>query len=170
MERSDRLLKELHEKEDVIAELKENSRKERDRIGVLYKKVGALQEEIERLKELLRSTKKHLSIYERKAASAEKRGKVQTKKALSLVKEPQSTLTSRILVLESIIRELGSQLNLPVNEIIALSEICTENDPLLKNVLQNNEENDNNEDLIDYLDKNGVNSILGIEIDRSGID
>ncbi|KAI5159437.1 hypothetical protein NEAUS03_0296 [Nematocida ausubeli] len=170
MERTDGLLRELHAKDEIISELKKNGRQERDRVRDLYKKVDALQEENDRLKETLRSTKRNLAVHERKAKSAERRGLVQTRKILGLTKEPHTALINRVLTLEWIVRELGTQLNFPVNEIISLSEICMENDPLLRNVLQKNEEDINSNDLIDYLDKNGVNSILGIEIDRSLLD
>lgn len=170
MNQRDALLKELHEKDRIISELQECGRRDRDRVSAAYKKMTELQTEIEELEKDVRSAKRGAETHEKKARSAEKRARVQIKRSLALLKEPSKTLCSRIIVLESIIKELAAQMNLPGNEIIALSEICTENDPMLKNALQKTEENSKSEDLIDYLDKHGVQSILGIDVDRSFID
>ncbi|KAI5192744.1 hypothetical protein NEMIN01_2189 [Nematocida minor] len=170
MDRTDALLKELHLKDAVIAELKAGSKKDKDLLNTAYKKITSLQGEIEGLKEALRKTKKAVATQERRASSMEKKARVHINRSLSVMKEPQRVAANRILVLEWIVRELSEQRNLPANEIISLSEICTENDPMLKNILQEKEEEVCSEDLIDYLDKNGVKSILGIDIDQSIID
>ncbi|KAH9387256.1 uncharacterized protein NEMAJ01_2152 [Nematocida major] len=164
----DAFTKELHEKDEVISELKEASRRDRDRVSDAYRKMASLQERVHHLQEAIRAEKKAVSSHEKAARSAEKRANAQIKRALSALKEPQRLTARRLLSLEWLVLEMAKKLRLPGEEILSLAEVCPENDPALKCAIETDkEEDEDKEDLIAYLDKNGVRSILGIDMDLS---
>lgn len=165
MDRIDALLKELHAKDRVITALKSDTKAHKERVDISHRKILDLHKEIEDLKEELRRARMCISIERRRTNNIEKKARAHINRSLSVIKEPQRAIANKVLVLEWIVRELAEQRNLPGNEIVALCDICSENDPMLKNILEGKPKDYG--DLIDYLDKNGVKSLLGIDVDQS---
>ncbi|KAI5180447.1 hypothetical protein NEOKW01_0751 [Nematocida sp. AWRm80] len=183
--RYNNLIKEIYNKDTLISTLTNKintlSTSITDRnitIDTLNRRIDSLNTKI---RSLLMTIKTNRNVNRNLIRSTTSR--INRQKELS--KYSSAEIQNRVFVLEWIIRELTKNTQVPVEELLRISEVCKENDPILIRIL-NPENNNTSEDtqlnqanltdlhnlpedtttdLIEYLDKNGIKSMLDIKLE-----
>lgn len=178
----DSLLKELHQKEMRIEKLLEEAREYRSELSLAAAREAALKIELEKNASSLRETQRKLQRKEYAAKQIEKRCKARIKREAQIRGLPKDEKDRRISVLEWVVKKICAKHSLAFKEILSLSEICGEEDPLIISCIDIEKKAPEEkktfgrstqlsagkkEDLIEYLDNNGVKSMLDIKIDQT---
>jgi len=169
----DKMLREIHQKDRAIINIEEELKKEKSRTCELKEEVIRLEAQLFEKDTRIRS----LALQEKKRKNTikevEKSCRARIRRESELLKQNKNEKERRILVLEWVVEKLLKKQNLPYKEIMELTEIAEENDPAILVLLGDEnaaEKSTAEEDLIAYLDNNGVKSMLDIKIDRTEED
>lgn len=160
--RVNELLKEIHRKDESIGRLEEENRGLRKEVCSLSGKVSSLEQAVCALRLSLKQHQLQAKRKDQAITRIEKACQARIRRESALRSTPKEEQLQRILVLEWIIKELSLQHNLPYTDILALSEISKENDASLLALLRTPSKS---ADLLEYLNTNGVRSMLDIRID-----
>ncbi|KAI5192849.1 hypothetical protein NECID01_2107 [Nematocida sp. AWRm77] len=160
--RVNELLKEIHRKDEDIGRLEGENRSLRKELCSLSGKLSSVEQTVYAQSLALRQHQLQAKRKEQAISRMEKACQARIRRESVLKGVPKEEQAHRILVLEWIIKELSLQHSLPYADILSLSEICKENDSSLLALLRTPSKST---DLLEYLNTNGVKSMLDIQID-----
>ncbi|OAG29504.1 hypothetical protein NEDG_00637 [Nematocida displodere] len=156
--RTDALLKEIHEKDSRLSEAHVLLRSTKSKISTLTAQLEEAQKTLEEKDSIIRHLQKKLKHNDQAVIEAEKQCMARIKRESHLKRSHELDKDHKILMLEWIIREVGTAYNLPAAHILVLSNICDEGDTLIWQLIQPS--NPSTPDLIEQLDNNGIKNVF----------